>query len=340
MPMNEFISAWFLRNLFSAMAPAGIQSRLIILIFHRVLDCHDPLQPGEPTAEEFESIIRWVKSWFNIIPLFEAVEALRDGLLPERPLSITFDDGYADNHDIAVPILQRYEVPATFFVATGYLDGGAMFNDIVIESIRGARSSHLDLGDLGLASYPIDGLLQKRAAISSILNCIKSLNPEPRDDVVRAIAKRAEIDIPNELMMTSKKVQSLSLAGMEVGAHTVTHPILATVEPTRARSEIVAGKERLEQIVGGPVRFFAYPNGRPTQDYLPEHVHMLRDLGFDAAVSTACGVAGANADLFQLPRFTPWDRSAIPFGLRLAKTMINSNPALATQPSGNFDCGV
>src|SRR5262245_19841153 len=102
--------------------------RLSVLAYHRVLPAPDPLRPSEPTAAEFEQRMRWVKANFNVLPLTEAVGALREGRLPERALSITFDDGYADNHDIELPILARLGLPATFFVATGFLDGGCMFN--------------------------------------------------------------------------------------------------------------------------------------------------------------------------------------------------------------------
>ncbi len=131
------------RHLFAVLAPDGPRSRLTILIFHRVLDRQDFLQPGEPTADEFDSQIRWLTSWFKVLPLSEAVEALRAGDLPERRLAITFDDGYPDNHDVAVPILRRHGAVATFFVATGYLDGGIMFNGRLASSLGVAERTRI-----------------------------------------------------------------------------------------------------------------------------------------------------------------------------------------------------
>ena len=109
---------------------------------------------------------------------------------------------------------------------------------------------------------------------------------------------------------------------MEIGGHTANHPILASMENKVARAEIADGKEVLESIIHAPVRLFAYPNGKPGRDYLSEHVKMVRDLGFDAAVSTAHGAAKRGADLYQLPRFTPWDRGQIRFILRMAQNML------------------
>ena len=102
--------------------------RLSVLAYHRVLPAHDPLFPGEPSAAEFEQRMRWVQANFDVLALGEAVRALREHRLPRRALSITFDDGYADNYTVALPILRRLGLPATFFVATGFLDGGCMFN--------------------------------------------------------------------------------------------------------------------------------------------------------------------------------------------------------------------
>ena len=110
---------------------------------------------------------------------------------------------------------------------------------------------------------------------------------------------------------------SIAEAGMEIGAHTVHHPIVARMERSAARAEMADGKAALEAIIGSRVSTFAYPNGKPGQDYLAEHVALAREIGFDSAVSTAWGAARPGADLFQLPRFTPWDRSAMRFTLRL-----------------------
>ena len=129
--------------------------------------------------------------------------------------------------------------------------------------------------------------------------------------------------------MTSEQVRALHSAGMEIGAHTVTHPILAEIPLGRARHEMVASRARLEEITAAPVRLFAYPNGSPRRDYYGEHAALARELGFDAAVSAAWGAARAGDDLYQIPRFTPWDRADWRFGLRLAHNAMRSSYACA-----------
>ena len=83
------------------MSPAGPRARLSVLIFHRVLPAADPLLPELPTAAEFEATMRWVREWFQVLPLGEAAGRLFDGSLPARAMAITFDDGYADNEQLA-----------------------------------------------------------------------------------------------------------------------------------------------------------------------------------------------------------------------------------------------
>jgi peptidoglycan/xylan/chitin deacetylase (PgdA/CDA1 family) len=308
-----------------ALAPAGQRARLSVMIFHRVMSAQDPLQPTEPTAQDFEAQLRWVRDWFNVLPLSEAARGLATGRLPERPLAITFDDGYADNYTIALPILQRLGLPATFFVATGYLDGGRMFNDSVIESVRQARGDTVDLTELKLGHHSIATDEERRGAIGSILERLKYLEPKPREDATVRLAQMVGAVLRTDLMMTSSQVADLHAAGMEIGAHTVSHPVLAQVDLAIAREEISRGRERLREITGAPVCVFAYPNGRPQRDYRREHVTLVRELGFDAAVSTAWGAARPGADAFQIPRFTPWDRESWRYGLRMLGNLLRSD---------------
>lgn len=303
------------------LAPPGARCRLSVLIFHRVLSKPDPLQPDAPAENEFEAKLRWVKEHFNVLPLRAALEGLKQASLPERPLAITFDDGYADNHDLALPVLQALGLPATFFVATGYLDGGTMFNDVIIESVRQARGESLDLSSVGLDAYRITNDHERLAAILEILPRIKNLSGGRRSEISARIAELARASVPSDLMMSREQVARLRQSGMDIGGHTVSHPILASTEDDEAWMEIEAGKRALEEIVGEEVTLFAYPNGRPGVDYLRKHSAMAKEVGFRGAVSTARGVAGIAADPYQIPRFTPWDNSPWRFGLRLGMNL-------------------
>lgn len=308
------------------LSPGGSNNRLSILIYHRVLPQKDPLFPGEVDASEFEQQLRLLKSCMNFISLSDAVSGIRRGNLPPRAACITFDDGYADNAEVALPILQKLGIPATFFVATGFLNGGRMWNDSVIEMVRRV-SGLLDLRSIDLGSFEVATTPQRQQAISTLIGMLKYLPLDERSMQIERMGDRLQLELPANLMMTSAQVAQLHNAGMEIGGHTVSHPILARLSSSNALREIADGKESLEDIIQAPVRFFAYPNGKPGQDYLSEHVRIVKDLGFEAAVSTAWGAMPANADLYQLPRFTPWDRAAHKFVLRVAKNLLGKAQA-------------
>ncbi|MGM9479722.1 polysaccharide deacetylase family protein [Roseateles sp. NT4] len=319
-----------MKALFSLLSPAGARARLNVLIFHRVLPEPDPLFPDEVDAARFDTLLGWVKSWFNVLPLDEAARRLADGSLPARAAVLTFDDGYADNHDVALPLLQKHGLACSFFIATGFLDGGRMWNDTLIEAVRRSSLPLLDLRGLqdgrgnDLGQHALGDVASRRAALGNLIERVKYLPPEPRVACVDAIAQRAEVQPPNDLMMSSAKVRALHAAGMQIGAHTVSHPILAKLGRQEAADEIGRSREVLQDLLGARVGLFAYPNGKPGNDYLPDvHPGLVRELGFDAAVSTRWAASRRGEDLFQIPRFTPWDRGRAKFGLRLLRNLSN-----------------
>lgn len=316
------------RLLLTLLSPGGQRGRLSTLIFHRVLPRPDALFPEEGDAESFEAQIAQVAACFNVIPLPDAIQALVRGKLPQRAACITFDDGYADNAEVALPILQKYGLHATFFVASSFLDGGRMWNDTIIELVRRAPGSILDLSRGGMGEFEIENVLQRRQVIEHLLAQLKYLPVDERQSKVDALCKIVPVSLPRNLMMTSHQVRALHSAGMEIGGHTANHPILARISNSMARTEILLGKETLEDIVRSPVRLFAYPNGKPGQDYLMDHVRTVRDLGFSAAVSTAHGVGKGDCDLYQLPRFTPWSRGLVRFTLQMARNLVIKPQAL------------
>jgi peptidoglycan/xylan/chitin deacetylase (PgdA/CDA1 family) len=304
--------------MFSMLSPSGVRARLTVLIYHRVLADRDPLFPNEPDAGFFETQMRWMQRWFNVLPLSEAVERLSAGRLPARAAAITFDDGYANNCTVALPILRRLCLPATFFIATGYLNGGRMWNDTVIDVVRRAKGPQLDLSALDIGQFPILTMEDRQRSLNALLGKLKYLDPDHRERLVNEIAKTVNIQPPNDLMLTSDQVRILSDAEMTIGAHTVNHPILSRVSEGIAKDEMAQSKRQLEMITGREVKLFAYPNGKPGTDYSASHALIAREVGFAAAVSTGLGAATRCDDIFQIPRFTPWDISKARFSLRLA----------------------
>jgi len=321
-------------TLYRLLSPAGNKGQLSIFIFHRVLPKADPLLPFEPSAEQFRWMVRYFARNYNVLPLSEAARRLQAGTLPAAAAAITFDDGYADNFHIAWPILQRYTLPATFFIATAFLDGGRMWNDDIIETVRHMPAGDLDLSVFGLGAYNLTDTFSRIRCYELLLGKLKYFEHGQREDIAKQIALRAGLAATSNIMMTRTELKNIYASGAEIGAHTHTHPILEDLPDTEARVEIERGKYELESILGSPVRVFAYPNGAPKRDWSARHATMVKEMGFEAAVTTEQKLAcAASAEIYQLPRFTPWDRTPLRFAARNLIELWRGRQAAQTSPT-------
>jgi peptidoglycan/xylan/chitin deacetylase (PgdA/CDA1 family) len=258
-----------------------------------------------------------------VLPLPEAAERLRNGTLPERAACITFDDGYRNNHDVAAPLLAESGLPATFFIATGAIEAGAMWNDLLIEVVRHSDGT-LDLSDFGLGTYRSDEIASRGRLVPNVLEALKYRPLEERAGLARAIYRaRVGATLPS-LMMSPGMIQDLARRGHDVGAHTVNHPILTTLADEVAEREIGDSARWIARVAGRAPRSFAYPNGRPGVDFTNEHCELVCRAGFTCAVSTEWACATPSSNAFALPRFTPWETTSRGFVTRLAKTYLRS----------------
>ncbi len=310
-----------LRSLTALAAPAGLKSKLSVFYFHRVLEKPDPLLPYEPDARRFDRILGWIGSQFRVLDPVEACNRLYDGSLPSRPAVVTFDDGYRDNYTVALPILQRHGVKAAFFVATGFLNGGMMFNDRVIEAVRNAPPDSLTMPGTS-ERWPLKSLPDRQEAINRVLKAIKHLSPYDRDQRVRVLESELGKHSGPRMMMNPDEVAKLHQAGMRIGGHSRTHPILRALSDDDALAEICGGRDDIEAITGSRPELFAYPNGRYGEDFDDSHAQMVLNSGFHFAFSTHAGVATRASSRAMLPRFTPWDRSQWRFQLRALRNAV------------------
>lgn len=306
----------------------GFHDRLVILMYHRVLAQPDPYHAHDVDAEAFDWQLAILKRYFNVLPLTEAAERLKRRALPPRAVCITFDDGYADNVDVALPLLQRYQLHATFFIATGYLDGGRMWNDTVIEALARATGPILDLTLLGLGTYGLTDVAARLRAIKELLARLKYLQPEERLHQSAMIAATVGQSLPNNLMMTTAQLQRLDKAGMGIGAHTMSHPILALLPDETSRAEIEGSINQLGELLNQKIQTFAYPNGRPGKDYGRRDVEHVRRAGIQVGVSTAWGYANATMDCQQLARIAPWETTSARFALRIFRSYFGTPPSV------------
>ena len=302
------------RLLNSTVSRGGEHGRVHIFIFHRVLEKEDPLQPGEPGLSRFETIIKFISEVYNVISIDDAVNCLKSGRLPKRAACITFDDGYLDNYTNAFPVLKKYSIPATIFIATDYIGRGIMWNDILIESVRGFNDK-FSLPDIGIDLIDCNIPGNKKRLLNKLLPTIKYKEPGERQSLVNRIQTMTSYK-PVGLMMDENEIKTLHQSNITIGAHTKSHPILAELSREESHREISGSKEQLENIINCNVDYFAYPNGNPGVDYSNKDIEIVKSLGFKAAMSTSKRITSYNDKLFELPRFTPWDLNMHKFILR------------------------
>jgi peptidoglycan/xylan/chitin deacetylase (PgdA/CDA1 family) len=299
--------------------PGKSGNRICILNYHRILESSDPLLDSDPDLHTFHWQMALLAECFNVMPLSEALHALETRALPPRAVCITFDDGYRSIHDLALPILKKYNMPATVFVTSGYIDAGSMWNDKILEAMKQISGDQINLADISLGTFPIKTIKNKKQSIYKLTEIAKYLPSHKRSALTHKLEELAGAGNSSDIMLTREMISALAQQGIEIGAHTVSHPILTRLDDDSARHEIEAGKKQLEEITGRPVQFFAYPNGKAGLDFDDRHVALAKEAGFTAAFTTTFGAATKDVDRFRIPRSRPWDATPLFFGLRLLR---------------------
>ncbi|ALS97668.1 polysaccharide deacetylase [Lacimicrobium alkaliphilum] len=292
------------------------RGKLSILIYHQVLAEFDPMRPYEPTAQTFDWQMALLARYFTPISLDQALQGLKNNNLPANAVCVTFDDGYLNNLTVAQPILEKYAIPATVYVATAFSEGVNMWNDRVIYLFADKTRTALQLDG---EQVTLGDWEQRRELAGQWLKKLKYLPVKQRLEKVIALYQENSLSEQSPLMMTPQQVRELSDKGVTIGAHTVNHPILKVLSAEEQQQEITTSKAQLQDWTAKPVEHFAYPNGVVGTD-LDEHtVEYVKRAGFQSAVVTNWGTSDNATSPWMLQRFTPWDRTPARFHLRLAR---------------------
>jgi peptidoglycan/xylan/chitin deacetylase (PgdA/CDA1 family) len=245
-----------------------------------------------------------------VLPLAEIVGRLRAGDdLPRNTVAITFDDGYADNL-LAARTLHRHGLPATFFITAGCLAGEARFWLAEVRAlVTGMPGPAIHLEAAGLpVRLALNGAEGRQRAVKALTRLVKS-HPIPVREALRSQLRRAAGDpVVPECMLSWDDLAELRRLGMEVGAHTLTHPNLPSAGPDDAWAEIEGSKARLEERLGGSVASFAYPNGGAERYMTPAIAALVARAGFDGAVTSRNGFATRASNPFALERVQVHER--------------------------------
>jgi len=323
-----------------------IRPGALILLYHRVAALPSDPQRLCVTPQHFDEQLQVLSKLASPTGLRELAAGVSKGAVKPHSVVLTFDDGAADNLHQARPILERYDCPATVFIASGFVDSGQEFWWDQLEGILLQPGSLPESLRLTVNGKPFDQQLGPSAHYShqeferckqwnvldqdvpgerqriylSLFNLLRPLPPERRSqviDILREWAHTNKIGRHTHKVLSHREVRRLAQGGLvEIGAHTVTHPVLSSISAAQQRAEIQDSKRRLEEIIDQPVLSFAYPYGERS-DYTAETVRIVRDEGFSLACSNFKGVVQPGADLFQLPRFVVGDWNGEEFERRL-----------------------
>ena len=287
----------------------------LVLMYHRIADEPIDYWGLAVSPVNFQEQLRVVRSTRQALPLAKFVRNLMAGTLPRNAVTLTFDDGYVDNLIAGKPRLDAADVPATVFLATGFIDRPEEFwwdelaRLILLGNcphrfkfaVRGT-SQVFDFGTDSPARIE-GGMTRRHTALREIWQTLRCLgDKERRSIMVNIRAAFAANDHHTTTLgraMTSEEVRALvSDELVTIGAHTVTHPMLARLEPRDCHREIFESKRACEALAGTPIETFAYPYG----DFDLQAREIVKQAGFTFAFSTQSGPATASSDIFALPR--------------------------------------
>ena len=316
-------------------------ARAVILMYHRIADAERDPWGLAVSPRNFAEQLAVLRDCGTPLTLPALAAAHERGTIPRRAIVVTFDDGYADNLHAAKPLLERHDVPATVFVTTGHTGTQDEFWWDELERLLlapvtlpamlylaiGGRARHWDLG--GAATYgdderrrdvgrrARDGAPGSRPAFYyAVWSALLPVGDDERRALLAAIASWAAGGPPraSHRALRADEIVELARGGLvDVGAHTVTHPLFPAHPPAVQRDELVASKSALEEIVGRPVTTFAYPYGESSAD----SPALVRSAGFVCACSVRAEAVWKRSDRYRLPRFGVEDWSGDELARRL-----------------------
>lgn len=311
----------------------------LILVYHRVTKLVSDPQLLCVSPQNFIEHLKILKRHFCPIRLQQLVQDIKKGRIHPRSVVLTFDDGYADNLYNAEPLLKQYNIPATFFVTTGNLRQEREFWWDELERILlqpGVLPQNLSLNigeriyqwDLGSdADYSQDAFSRyckwnvmeksdptaRHNLYRSLYQILQSLFHDERlrvlDELRLLVGNKLAIRQTYHCLSTEELRHIAKENLIEIGAHSVTHPVFSSSSIEEQRREIFQSKVRLEEILSHPLNSFSYPYGAKSH-YTEETISLIKEAGFVCACANFTEVVRKGSDYFKLPRFLvrDWDR--------------------------------
>ena len=275
-----------------------------ILLYHGVTDSEswgiENSSGKHIKAEEFESQMKWLSENKKVVPLKEVNKV-------KGSVAITFDDAFKNVHDVALPILKKYDLPSTFFITTGFVENKRLFwVDKVEHMINYPKNSFVELSTHQQRFFPISNKEDKLYTMNTIKSILKKLDPNDRDKMIKDLESQIGWDkdrLPeNYKTLSWDDVKDLhNLPKYEVGGHTVNHEILSYLDDKELDYEIGECVKTLSEKLGSNVDSFSYPEGQQTH-YNDKVISVLKKHGIKICPSAIDGIVDGTDDNFNLKR--------------------------------------
>lgn len=286
---------------------------LPILTYHRIGTPGGDLDDGvvDASREEFERQVATLAKSFNVVGIDELRAYVVDRKpLPKNPAVISFDDGYRECEEIAVPVLKKHGVKGIFFISTDHMNDRKVFWwDRANFLVKRSHKARIEIEYPERKVYDLSAGKQK--VINDILTTIKTTYALDVETYLQTLGSELDVAwtpddekrITDEVLMTWDGVRAMRKAGMDVQSHTRTHRVLQTLTPSDLESELVGSKKMLEKQLGEPVCAIAYPVGYSiTSDRAI--MTAVRSAGYDIGFSNGTGLGKLSADPLDLQRLS------------------------------------
>jgi peptidoglycan/xylan/chitin deacetylase (PgdA/CDA1 family) len=288
-------------------ATIPLRARVVILLYHRIFEASSDPWELCVSPKHFAEQLEFLRRNYRVLSLNELVNYLRAGRLPKRAVVLTFDDGYADNLWNAKPLLEKYQVPATVFVTSGYVDSPGEFwwddlERILLQPKQLPQHLHMTIQgqDYEWSITDLGRLVEIYFAIHQVL---QPLSKPHRDQAIAKLFAWANVERkgrPDNRPLSKNELIELSQSKfVEIGAHTVFHPFLSSLSPADQLAEIANSRRQLEAILGDRVDTFSYPYG----NFTAETVNIVKHAGFGVALTVAPTAVETRDNLYRLGRF-------------------------------------
>jgi peptidoglycan/xylan/chitin deacetylase (PgdA/CDA1 family) len=319
--------------------------KFLVLCYHRIGTNGIPLFSELPPAM-FEAQMRHVRRRYRVLSLDDLCEEMEHPSRKRDAVAVTFDDGYRDLHTHALPVLRRYQIPATIFLPVASIETGQVpWYDRIFLALKVFPKDELKV-DLGRArSFQLFSLRARLEAATEIIQYLRTLPDDRRREYCAALEEQVTLpqDDLKDRMLTWDQIRAMGREGITFGSHTMTHPAVSQLTESQLDRELGESKRALEQRIGSPTVHFAYPFGQPADCGTTALPFLVRN-GYRSASTTVEGVNEPGDNRYQLRRSQVGnERSISMFAFRLNQLFLSrgtqdsatSFPAEALVPGGN-----